>query len=164
MEIEDELDDFGPFEELQYFMTEVAEMDDLPYLLEIDEEAQQDPDKRRMIEAAIQDRTCKLVAHGEQVLAYGIFDYSAKGKMGHARLVFVAPSHRRQGVGSELLMTFESICEQPRIYARVPVTNLAAQEMLKRVGYQLEKNLPTETIFVKHIWEPTPFARPETVQ
>ena len=139
MKTEDELDDDGPFEELECFMTEVAEKEDLPYLLEIDEEARQDPDKQRMIEAAIRNRTCKLVADSKQLLAYGIFDYSAKGKMGHARLVFVVPSHRRQGVGSEMLMSFEATCEKPRIYASVPLTNLAAQEML--LGRELVNGL-----------------------
>ena len=166
-EFDDELDelDESELQEFKCYMTETAEADDLQYILEVDEEAREVPARRQMIEQAIGNRTCKLMTHEGQIMAYGIFDYSGRGKMGCVKLIYVIPEQRRDGVGSDMLMGFEPYCEKPRIYASVPRDNLAAQELFKSVDYHLvnEPQAEPELLFVKNIWAPTPRQR-QTVQ
>jgi ribosomal protein S18 acetylase RimI-like enzyme len=168
----DGLDELGEGEELEFecYMTERAEMDDLEFLLEIDEQAQNDPARLMMIEQAIRDQTCKLVADSTQVLAYGIFDHSYH-EHGFVKMVFVHPEYRRQGVGADMLLGFEATCETPQIYAAIPLSNLEAQELFRSVGYVPVEGVPPsgnpsdpEVLYVKNIWEPMPETEPETVQ
>ena len=161
----DEIDE-SELQDFKCYMTETAEPDDLQHIQDVDEEARQDPAKRRMIEQAIADGNCKLMTHEGQIMAYGIFDYSAKGKQGCVKLIYVIPEQRRDGVGADMLMGFEPFCETPKIFASVPRTNLAAQELFKSVDYHAlnePRASDADILFVKSIWAPTPRRR-ETVQ
>lgn len=156
-------------QEFECYMTEPAEITDLDELCEIDEFTRDNPARRKLIEKAIHDKQCWLVADSKQVLAYGIFDYSYKNQ-GTVRLIHVQEEYRRQGVGGEMLMTFESQCESKKIYATVPRNNLAAQELVKRVGYS-EAGVPPrgdianpDIIYVKDLWSPAAAYRPDRIQ
>ena len=160
----------GPDPELECYMTELAEMTDLEELCEIDEFVADNPARRKMIEEAIQKRQCWLVADDSQVLAYGIFDYSFKNQ-GLVKLVHVHVDYRRQGVGAEMLMTFESTCESRKIYAAVPLNNLAAQELVQRVGYIPLRGEAfrgplddPRVIYVKDLYGPPRRMHSETIQ
>lgn len=169
-ELDAELDDFEGSEfdqEYECYMTEQAEPDDLQYLLEIDEELRGNPARQETVGRAIRNKACSLVSDSKQLIAYGIFDYTGKDKQGCVKHVFVAPDYRLQGVGAEMLMTFESTCDTPKIYASIPVTNLAAQEMVKSVGYRPVRSaqtVPGEILFMKKIWEAEAPMPLETVQ
>jgi len=163
----DELDE-SEMQEFKCYMTEQAEADDLEHIQDVDPEARDNPAKLQLIETAIREGHCKLVTHEGQIMAYGIFDYSAQGgKHGCVKLIHVIPEQRRDGVGSDMLMGFESTCETSKIYASVPQDNLAAQELFKSVDYRVAKEPKSpgaDILFVKNIWEPpSPRAR-DTVQ
>lgn len=157
--------------DFECYMTEPAEMADLEYILEIDEFAQDNPARRRMIEKSLIDNRCWIVTDQAQVIAYAIFDYSYQKNQGFVHLVYVARDYRRQQVALDLLESLEGTCETPKIYTEIPVDNLAAQELFICAGYRVTKPPKRDysrkdegILFVKNIWEPPPPIRRETVQ
>ena len=172
MDLDPEADD--NFEELEFdcHMNERAEVQDLEDLFAMDELSQDNPARRAMVEKAVRDGHCSLVSNNaSQIVAYGIFDYSYSRKQGFVHLIHVQVDHRRDGVGTDMLMSFESTCSTQHIDCAVPRSNLAAIELLRRAGYVQAKKVPQqgnpkdpETVYVKDIWAPTPYLPPDTVQ
>ncbi len=154
---DDDLPEDYELEEFECYMTEPATLADLEEICEIDELMAVTPGRREMVERAIRSDTCKIVSDSKQVLAYMIFDYSHQ-KQGCVRLVHVAESYRRQGVGLDILEGMESTCGKPRIYASVHKTNLVAQRLFQRAGYRKTKEWDGEgmIVYMKKIWEPMP--------
>ena len=157
LEDDDELPEGYEPEEFEMYLTEPATLADLEEICAIDELMAVTPGRREMVERAIRNETCKIVADSKQVLAYMIFDYSHQ-KQGCVRLLHVAESYRRQGVGLDILEGMESTCEKPRIYASVPKTNPTAQRLFQRAGYRKTKEWGGEgvIVYMKKIWEPVP--------
>ncbi len=170
-ETDEDDDDFEELE-LDCYMTERAEVQDLVDLFAMDELSQDNPARRAMVEKAVRDGHCSLVSNNAgQILAFGIFDYSYSRKQGFIHLIHVHVDHRGQGVGADMLMGFESTCSTQHIYCAVPRSNLAAQELVRSVGYVQAKKVPQrgnpkdpETVYVKDIWAPEPYLPLETVQ
>ena len=167
-----EADDDFEAQEFDCHMNERAEVQDLEDLFAMDELSQDNPARRAMVEQAVRDGHCSLVSNNAgQIVAYGIFDYSYSRKQGFVQLIHVHVDHRRDGVGTDMLMSFESTCSTQHIYCAVPRSNLAALELVRSAGYVQAKKVPQrgdpkdpETVYVKDIWAPTPYLPPDTVQ
>ena len=172
MDLDPEADD--DFEEfaLDCHMNERAEVQDLEDLFAMDELSQDNPARRAMVEQAVRDGHCSLVSNNAgQIVAYGIFDYSYSRQQGFVKLIHVHVDHRQDGVGTDMLMSFEATCSTQHIYCSVPRSNLAAVELVRSAGYVQAKKVPQrgnpkdpETVYVKDIWAPTPYLPPDTVQ
>jgi GNAT superfamily N-acetyltransferase len=91
---------------------------------------------KQATEAVIAAGECHIALDGDSVLAYGILDRSFFHRAWIA-ILFVAPSHRRQGAGDALLDHMERVCGEKRIWTSTELPNLPMQSLLKKRGYHL---------------------------
>ncbi len=157
---EEDVDELAEFPELECHMCAEAEMEDFEEICAMDELMAGQPERQMMVSLAIRAGTCKVIANNGVILAYGICDYG-DAKEARIRLVHVREDRRGEGIGSDLLTHFESMCDRPRIYGMVPVGNAAAEKMMRAAGYRPSSGGSTRegTLFVKSLGGGSGWAR-----
>lgn len=111
---------------------------DIPALLAIEEASFDTPWNAAEFTKAITNASvvCKVGEINEQVV--GFIVYELHKKKFHVASFAVAPDHRKQGVGRQLMQHLISMLneERTRITMEVREKNLAAQKFCKAIGFK----------------------------
>ncbi len=110
--------------------------DDVQALCELDHLAREEGQRRSTIQRAVAGGCCLVAEQGGRVVGYGILEYTFYGQ-GFVALLYVHPSHRRQGVGTALMRHLEATCRTPKLFTSTNLSNLPMQALLARLGYIL---------------------------
>ena len=106
---------------------------DLPSICRVDPTLKSDQSRRDRIREAIEERSCFVVDRTVPV-AYAMMDYRFFGRA-FVWMIYVALSHRRKGIGTELLTALETRCLSGRIFTSTNASNEPMQALLKKCGY-----------------------------
>lgn len=110
-----------------------ASESDLPLVHGCDEKAQVDEGRRLELLRAVRQRSC-LLALREDPLGFAVLDHSF---FGHAfvSLICVAPAHRGQGVGLQLMSQIERHCRSAKLFTSTNASNEPARRLFARAGF-----------------------------
>jgi len=134
----------------------IAEADDVPAMVLCDDYAQSHESRRWFLQATVAQQQCLAAVRDGSVvdfvvLTHGFFE------QGFIPLIVVAETHRRRGIGLQLLRAAESRCRTPRLFASTNSSNVTAQRMLSKAGFVRSgtiENLDaadTEVIYFKRV-------------
>ena len=113
-----------------------ANESDVEALCSLDLIASCESDRREFIRHAVVFGTCFVAVDEEEVIGYGVLNYTFYGN-GHIDLLYVHTGHRRLGAGEALLRHMESLCQTPKLFTSTNQSNLPMQSMLAKSGYAL---------------------------
>ena len=109
--------------------------DDVPAILAFDHLAQQPETGREdFIRRSVEEKMCWVAVLENQVVGYGVLDYSFYA-CGFIAMLYVHKDYRRAGVGHTLLEKLEQICETPKLFTSTNLSNLPMQALLGKRGY-----------------------------
>ena len=109
---------------------------DIQTLCSLDLIAREDEDRRHFIRREVASGTCFVAVDQEQVIGYGVLNYSFY-RNGCIDMLFVDSSHRRRGAGEALLRHMESLCRTVKLFTSTNQSNLQMQSLLAKSGYEL---------------------------
>jgi GNAT superfamily N-acetyltransferase len=103
-----------------------ATADDIETLFSFDLIAQRENERREYIRRAVSGGECYVAVKGEQVIAYGVLNYTFY-YLGCIDMLYVDPDFRRAGAGSALLKHLESLCRTSKLFTSTNLSNLPMQ-------------------------------------
>ena len=103
-------------------------------LIALDHLAAVDPARAGFIDRAIASGACVVLASSEQVLGYGVLEYSFFSN-GFISMLYIAASARRQGLGSALLEALASRCRTAKLFTSTNASNFPMRALLLRAGF-----------------------------
>ena len=106
---------------------------DFPAICEVDPTLKSDQSRRDRIRAAIEEQSCFVVDRTVPV-AYAMMDHRFFGRA-FVWMIYVASSHRRRGIATELLTALETRCVSDRIFTSTNASNVPMQALLEKCGY-----------------------------
>ena len=113
-----------------------ARESDIGSLCSFDQIARESEERREFIRASVAGGTCLVVVAGQEVIGYGVLNYTFF-RQGNIDMLYVADGQRRQGVGTALLEQMEQLCRTPKLFTSTNLSNLPMQSLLARCGYAL---------------------------
>jgi len=93
-----------------------------------------DPDRAQLIRASLSAGDCVVATDGDDIVGFGILNYTFFG-YGFVPLMVVAVSSRRRGIGTQLLREIEGRCLKPKLYISTTRSNLPAQYLFEKCGF-----------------------------
>ena len=115
-------------------LVEPARVDDLPGLVECDDVAQLNLNRRQSIEAWVKRGECLVARCNGSLVGFIILEYGFFGH-GFIPLVCVKRTDRRRGVGLRLLAAAECACQTVKLFTSTNASNVAARSLFKRAGF-----------------------------
>jgi len=115
-----------------------ANESDVEALCSLDLIASCESDRREFIRHAVVFGTCFVAVDEEEVIGYGVLNYTFYGN-GHIDLLYVHTGHRRLGAGEALLRHMESLCQT--IYLDKPIKPTDAVDA-RQIGVCIERRYP----------------------
>lgn len=116
--------------------TRLATETDIEFICSFIHSAQQDNERRASITRSIAAACCHVAVVENQVVGYGVIEYSFFGQ-GFISMLYVHPVYRRRGVGIVLMQHLQSFCSTPKLFTSTNLSNLPMQSLLARLGYVL---------------------------
>jgi ribosomal protein S18 acetylase RimI-like enzyme len=113
-----------------------ANESDVEALCSLDLIARCENDRREFIRRSIVSGACFVALAEEEVIAYGVLNYSFYGN-GHIDMLCVHSGYRRRGAGEALLRHMESLCQTPKVFTSTNLSNLPMQRLLAKLEYVL---------------------------
>jgi GNAT superfamily N-acetyltransferase len=114
-----------------------ANADDVAAICRFDHTAQADTGARReFVARSVAAGSCYVLVADEQVVAYGVLDYSFYA-CGFIAMLLVDARYRRRSYGTMLLRHMESVCRTPKLFTSTNLSNLPMQALLHQLGYAL---------------------------
>lgn len=113
-----------------------ANESDVEALCSLDLIARRERDRREFIRRAVVSGDCFVAVAEEEVIGYGVLNYSFYGN-GHIDMLYVHSGHRRRGAGKALLQHLESLCQTPKLFTSTNLSNLPMQTLLTKLEYVL---------------------------
>jgi len=98
--------------------------------------ARQADDRREFIRRAINAGTCYAAMAEQDVIGYGVLNYTFYHQ-GWIDMLYVAAGRRRLGAGTALLEQMERQCQTPKLFTSTNLSNLPMQALLAKRGYML---------------------------
>jgi len=130
---------------------------DIDALSAIDRQAQTDRRRREFITRSVAHGVCSvLVSADAQAAGYGVLDY-AFFENGFVSMIYVDPSHRRQGAGLLMLRHLEGLCQTPKLFTSTNLSNRPMQALLAKAGFRLSGVIhdldedDPELVYVKYL-------------
>lgn len=114
----------------------LADESDVEALCTLDLIALRDDERREFIKRSIASSTCHVAVSGNEIIGYGVLNYSFFGN-GSIDMLYVHSKQRRRGAGEALLRHLESLCEKPKLFVTTNLSNLAMQSLLVKLDYVL---------------------------
>jgi len=111
-----------------------ANESDVEALCSLDLIARRENQRRDFIRQSIASGTCYVAMAENEVVGYGVLNYSFYSN-GFIDMLYVHANHRRRGVASLLLLHLESLCETPKLFTSTNLSNLAMQSLLTKSEY-----------------------------
>jgi ribosomal protein S18 acetylase RimI-like enzyme len=90
--------------------------------------------RAEFIQRSVQSAICLVAIEATKVVAYGVLDYTFFSQ-GYVSMLYVAPSHRRRGIGTALMRNLEALCATDRLFTSTNQSNQPMQALLPRLGY-----------------------------
>lgn len=112
-----------------------AQGTDLVRLVELDQVARTDPERIAVLRCSIEQGSCIVCTESEEILGYGVLEYSFYG-MGFVTILYVDLQYRRQGAGTQLMHAMENRCKTAKIFTSTNLSNLPMQSLLRTLAYQ----------------------------
>ena len=108
---------------------------DLGELCAFDHVAREERTRVEFLRQSIEAGSCLVAAREQQLLGYGILDYSFF-ENGFLALLYVRQGQRRQGIGARLVQALEARCRTAKLFTSTNQSNLPMQALLKAMGYR----------------------------
>ncbi len=141
---------------MKNFTIRQARSDEVDVICTFDRPAREDDRRRAFIERSVRAGNCFIAERQNQIVGYGVMDYSFY-EQGFVSMLYVGPEFRRQGAGSVLMQHFESICQTEKLFTSTNLSNLPMQSLLAKLRYTLSgvihdlaKDDP-ELVYVKYL-------------
>lgn len=109
---------------------------DVEVLCSLDLIACREDERGKFIRRSIASNTCFVAVADEEVIGYGVLNYTFYSN-GFIDMLYVHSDHRRSGAGAALLRHTESLCQTPKLFTSTNLSNLPMQSLLSRSGYEL---------------------------
>ena len=109
---------------------------DVEALCSLDLITRQGNERREFIRREIASGTCFVATADEEVIGYGVLNYTFYD-YGCIDMLYVHAGHRRRGVGAALVRHLESLCRTPKLFTSTNLSNLRMQSLLAKLGYEL---------------------------
>lgn len=109
---------------------------DVEALSSLDLIARREDERREFIRCSIASNTCFVAVADEEVIGYGVLNYTFYSN-GFIDMLYVHSDHRRHGAGAALLLHMESLCQTPKLFTSTNLSNLPMQSLLSKSGYEL---------------------------
>ena len=109
---------------------------DVEALCSLDLIARQENERREFIRREVASGTCFVAVADEEVIGYGVLNYTFHHN-GCIDMLYVHSDHRRRGAGAALLRHMESLCRTPKLFTSTNLSNLRMQSLLAKSGYEL---------------------------
>jgi len=113
-----------------------ANESDVEALCSLDQIASCENDRREFIRRAVMSDTCFVAVAEEEVIGYGVLNYTFYCN-GHVDMLYVHSGHRRHGAGEALLQHMESLCQTSKLFTSTNLSNLPMQALLAKLEYVL---------------------------
>lgn len=113
-----------------------ANESDVEALCSLDLIAGCENDRREFIRQAIVSSTCFVAVAEEEIIGYGVLNYTFYCN-GQIDMLYVHSDHRRCGAGEALVQHMESLCRTPKLFTSTNLSNLPMQALLVKLGYVL---------------------------
>ena len=114
----------------------LANKNDIDALYAFDLIAVRENARREFIRRSIASSTCYVALADNEVIGYGVLNYTFFAN-GCIDMLYVHSNHRRRGAGETLLRHLESLCETPKLFVTTNLSNLAMQSLLVKLEYVL---------------------------
>ena len=98
--------------------------------------ARQADDRRDFIRRAVNAGTCYAAVAEQDIIGYGVLNYTFYHQ-GCIDMLYVAAGQRRRGAGTALLAHMERQCQTPKLFTSTNLSNLPMQALLAKRGYVL---------------------------
>jgi GNAT superfamily N-acetyltransferase len=131
--------------------------EDIETLCTFDLIAHRETERREYIRRVVSCSECHVAIKDEQVIAYGVLNYTFY-YLGCIDMLYVDANFRRAGAGSALLKHLESLCRTSKLFTSTNLSNLPMQSLLAKTGYVLSgviHNLDEgdpEIVYFKRLW------------
>ena len=112
----------------------LANEGDIEALCALDLIAVRENERREFIRRSVASSTCYVAMIENEVIGYGVLNYSFFGN-GNIDMLYMHSHHRRRGAGEALLRHLESLCETPKLFVTTNLSNLAMQSLLVKLEY-----------------------------
>jgi GNAT superfamily N-acetyltransferase len=109
---------------------------DVEALCSLDLIARQEDERREFIRGGVASGSCFVAVAGEEVIGYGVLNYTFYDN-GCIDMLYVHSDYRRRGAGAALLQHMESLCRTPKLFTSTNLSNLRMQSLLAKLGYEL---------------------------
>ena len=105
-------------------------------LCSLDLIARSENDRQESIRRSVISGTCFVALAKEEVIGYGVLNYTFYGN-GCIDMLYVHSGHRRRGAGEALLHHMESLCQTSKLFTSTNLSNLPMQALLAKLEYVL---------------------------
>ena len=109
---------------------------DVEALCSLDLIARQKNERREFIRREVAAGTCFVAVADEEVIGYGVLNYTFHHH-GCIDMLYVHSDHRRRGAGEALMRHMESLCRTPKLFTSTNLSNLRMQSLLAKLEYEL---------------------------
>jgi len=109
---------------------------DVKVLCSLDLIAREENERREFIRREVASGTCFVAVADEEVIGYGVLNYTFYYN-GCIDMLYVHSDYRRRGAGAALLRHMESLCQTPKLFTSTNLSNLRMQSLLARLEYEL---------------------------
>ncbi|MCA1606455.1 MAG: GNAT family N-acetyltransferase [Acidobacteria bacterium] len=109
---------------------------DVEALCSLDLIARRESERREFIRREVAAGTCFVAVADEEVIGYGVLNYTFHHQA-CIDMLYVHSDYRRRGAGAALLWHMESLCRTPKLFTSTNLSNLRMQSLLAKSGYQL---------------------------
>jgi len=113
-----------------------ARESDFEILCSLDQVAKKARKRREFIRRAIASGSCFVAVTGQEIIGYGMLNYTFYD-YGFINMLYVAADQRRRGAGTALLEQLERQCRTPKLFTSTNMSNVAMQSLLARHEYVL---------------------------
>lgn len=107
---------------------------DIETLCSLDLIAIREKERRDFIRRSVASSTCYVAVAENEVIGYGVLDYTFFNN-GSIDMLYVHSDHRRRGAGEALLRHLESLCETPKLFVTTNLSNVVMQSLLVKLEY-----------------------------
>jgi len=109
---------------------------DIQALCSLDLIAREENERREFIRCEVASGTCFVAVADEEVIGYGVLNYTFYYN-GCIDMLYVHTGHQRRGEGEALLRHLESLCQTPKLFTSTNLSNLRMQSLLAKLEYEL---------------------------
>lgn len=109
---------------------------DIQALCSLDLIAREENERREFIRCEVASGTCFVAVADEEVIGYGVLNYTFYYN-GCIDMLYVHTGHQRRGAGEALLQHLESLCQTPKLFTSTNLSNLRMQSLLAKLEYEL---------------------------